>query len=199
VDEDDLSCAINPEDPGEPGAGGDESGGTTTITVTPGGGTTTRVTTIFTTPPITTPRTTTTLFITQQPEPTTEPKKSPDFSKDEVKCYDSGQAANRGKFISTVDTWCTTNNKKKLQSKYYSGALRAPFSCCDTRDEVVPVEIIYSVEVHEGCEWKVDAATCKDEFRKIIDGCDRNTESRKQGGRLVGDCMTWRVDPNAQS
>lgn len=197
VDEDDLTCALDPDDPDAGGEdGGNDEGGTTTITVTPGGGTTTRTTTIFTTPPITTPRTTTTVFTTVTPP---QPKKSPDFSKDQVKCYDSGQVANRAKLISTADGWCKSSKNKKLESKYYSGELRAPFSCCDTRDEVVPVEVKYSVEVHDGCEWTVDEATCKAEFRKVIDGCDRNTEARKQGGRLVGDCMTWRIDPNAQT
>jgi hypothetical protein len=156
-------------------------------------------TTIFTTPSITTPRTTTTVIITEQPEQTGTPKKSPDVSKDQVKCYDSGQVANRGKLISTAHGWCKSNKNKKLEFKYYSGELRAPFSCCDTRDEVVPVEVKYSVELHDGCEWTVDEATCKAEFRKVIDGCDRTTEARKQGGRLVGDCVTWRIDPNAQT
>ncbi|OAK98905.1 hypothetical protein IQ06DRAFT_356896 [Phaeosphaeriaceae sp. SRC1lsM3a] len=200
VDKDDLTCALDPDDPDAGGEdGGDDEGWTTTTTVTPGGGITTRVTTIFTTLPVTTPRTTTTVITTKQPEQTATPKKSPDFSKDQVKCYDSGQVANRGKLISTADGWCKSNKNKKLESKYYSGELRAAFSCCDTRDEVVPVEVKYSVEVHDGCEWKVDENTCKAEFRKVIDGCDRNTEARKQGGRLVGDCMTWRIDPNAQT
>jgi chitinase len=200
VDEDDLTCALDPDDPDAGGEdGGDDEGWTTTTTFTPGGGTTTRVTTIFTTPPITTPRTTTTIFTTKQPVQTVTQKKSPDFSRDEVKCYDSGQVANRAKLISTADGWCKSNKNKKLESRYYSGELLAPFSCCDTRDEVVPVEVKYSVEVHDGCKWKVDETTCKAEFRKVIDGCDRNTEARKQGGRLVGDYMTWRLDPNAQS
>jgi hypothetical protein len=57
--------------------------------------------------------------------------------------------------------------------------------------------IVPSVEAKAGCEWKADAAECKSELRKIIDQCDTNGEDRKQGGRLVGDCLTWRLDPNA--
>jgi chitinase len=115
---------------------------------------------------------------------------------DEVKCYDSGQVAKREHLTKPVYDWCDSMNKDKLKSKYFSGTLRTAFPCCDRRDEVVPIEVKWSVEVHDGCEWTVNAGECKAEFRKIIDGCDRNTADRKQGGRLVGDCMTWRVDPN---
>lgn len=168
---------------------------TTTTTVTPPAGTTTIIKTIFTTPPVSQAKTTTTTTVLKEPRPS---PKSPDFSKDEIKCYDSGQVGNRVHLIKPVDSWCKSMKGKKLESKYFSSVLSTSFPCCNTRDEVIPIKIDWSVEVHEGCEWNVDVDTCKAEFRKIIDGCDRNTEHRKQGGRLIGNCMTWRVDPNAQ-
>jgi len=38
---------------------------------------------------------------------------------------------------------------------------------------------------------------CEGVMRRMIDECDTNRENRKQGGRVVGDCLTWRLDPNA--
>ncbi|KAF2024263.1 hypothetical protein EK21DRAFT_104790 [Setomelanomma holmii] len=180
VDKEDLTCRALPSNSSEPGDGD----ATTSKKPDP---TTTKQ-----------PDPTT----SKQPDPTTKqspPKKTPGFSKDEIKCYDSGQVARRGHVLTPVDAWCVANKGKTLKSKYYSGELRTAFPCCDTLHEVVPIEVKYSVEMKEGCKWKVDEATCKAEWRKVIDGCDRNTADRKQGGRLVGDCVTWRVDPNASS
>jgi chitinase len=124
------------------------------------------------------------------------PKKTPDFSKDTVKCYDSGQWTNRARMVNAADAYCERSLKgHTVWEKWNPGELKSSFSRDD--NEVVPVEIISYVEAKEGCEWNVDVNVCKAEMRKIIDKCDTNGENRKQGGRIVGDCLTWRLDPNA--
>ena len=57
--------------------------------------------------------------------------------------------------------------------------------------------IVPFVEAKKGCEWKVDVNVCAGVMRRMIDESDINGENRKQGGRVVGDCLTWRPDPNA--
>jgi chitinase len=53
------------------------------------------------------------------------------------------------------------------------------------------------MEMHDGCQWDFSVDDCKRAFRKIIDDCDTNGRDDKQGGRLVGNCVTFRVDPQA--
>ncbi|KAF2714297.1 glycoside hydrolase family 18 protein [Pleomassaria siparia CBS 279.74] len=141
-----------------------------------------------------------TVIVKPTPTPTTTqppPAKTPDFDKDEIKCYDSGQWTRRARMINAADTICDGYLKGKTLTKNWNpGEISLPFSRVDA--EAVPVKIVGFVEVTgSGCEWKVDANQCKTVFRKIIDECDKNGENRKQGGRVVGDCITWRLDPNA--
>ncbi|PVI00005.1 glycoside hydrolase family 18 protein [Periconia macrospinosa] len=153
-------------------------------------------------------RTTTTTFITVTPTRSISlttttttvqpPAKTPDFSKDDIKCYDSGQWTRRARMINVADAICNDYLKgKTLTEKWNPGEVKRKFD--RDANEVVSVEIVGFVEINSGsgCEWLVDVNQCKTVFRKIIDGCDRNGENRKQGGRVVGDCVTWRLDPNA--
>jgi chitinase len=61
---------------------------------------------------------------------------------------------------------------------------------------VVPLAVEMSMEMHMGCPWEIDVNDSKAWFRKIIEDCDTNGRDDKQGGRVVGNCVTFRVDPN---
>jgi chitinase len=139
------------------------------------------------------PTKTSTTTTTKESEPTLV---GPDWSKDVTKCYDSGQWTRRGRMISAADNFCNNFLKgKTITEKWNPGTIKQTFDI--DSNEVVSVEIIAFVEAKAGCAWKVDVDVCKGVFRKIIDNCDTNGENRKQGGRVVGDCLTWRLDPNA--
>ncbi|KAH3998458.1 hypothetical protein HBI56_205010 [Parastagonospora nodorum] len=123
---------------------------------------------------------------------------TPDWSKDELKCYDSGQRATRIHMINGVDRFCDAYKGRSLYASWYSGEIPFTPSCCDRNHEVVPISVIVSLEMHGGCQWDFDVNDCKRAFRRIIDECDTNGRDDKQGGRLVGNCVTFRADPNAQ-
>lgn len=100
--------------------------------------------------------------------------------------------------IHAADTMCDRYLKvKTLTEKWNPGEVKSTFDRVES--EVTGLQIVAFVEVNPGsvCEWKADVNHCKTEFRKIIDECDTNGENRKQGERLVGDCLTWRLDPNS--
>ncbi|EAT76454.1 hypothetical protein SNOG_16082 [Parastagonospora nodorum SN15] len=83
------------------------------------------------------------------------PKKTPDFSKDQVKCYDSGQWTRRARMINAGDAYCERSLKgHTVWEKWNPGELKSPFSRDD--NEVVSLEIVSYVEAKEGCEWNVD-------------------------------------------
>lgn len=84
---------------------------------------------------------------------------------------------------------------KTITEKWNPGLVKKTFN--RDANEVFSVQIVAFVEVKAGCEWEVDVAVCKGILRKIIDTCDLSDENRKQGGRVVGDCLTWRLDPNS--
>jgi chitinase len=121
----------------------------------------------------------------------------PDWSKDDLKCYDSGQRALRVHLINPVDSFCNAYTGQSFQPSWYSGVIRSTFPCCDRNHEVVPIAVEVSMEMHNGCQWDFSVDDCKRAFRKIIDQCDTKGRDDKQGGRLVGNCVTFRVDPNA--
>jgi chitinase len=130
---------------------------------------------------------------TTAPDP---PKKTPDFSKDVVKCYDSGQWTRRARMITAGDQFCELSLKgHTLWEKWNPGEVKKTFMRVD--NEVVGVEILAYVEAKDGCAWNVDVNQCKAVMRKIIDECDTKGENRKQGGRIEGDCLNWRLDPNS--
>ncbi|KAH7091907.1 hypothetical protein FB567DRAFT_557562 [Paraphoma chrysanthemicola] len=139
---------------------------------------------------------------TEQPTPTpVAPQRphtfnTPDWSKDETKCYDSGMRALRVHLINPTDTFCGGYKDQSLSSSWFSGVKTTSFPCCEKNHEIVPLSVEMSIEVHMGCQWDFDVNDCKAAFRKIIDGCDTNGRDDKQGGRLVGNCITFRVDPN---
>lgn len=119
----------------------------------------------------------------------------PDWSKDENKCYNSGQVALRKHLITPVDEFCAAYKGQHLSPGWFSGTIRSSFPCCDKNNEVVPIAVEVSLEMKDGCEWDFDEGTCRTEMRKVIDQCDKDGENRKQGGRVVGNCVIWRVDP----
>jgi chitinase len=138
--------------------------------------------------------------VIQAPTATTKeappPKKTPDFSTYEIKCYDSSQWTRRTRMIVAADEYCELNLKGyTVWEKWNPGEIESEFSRVDS--EVVPVKIISYVEAKERYKWKVYVNQCKAEMRKIIDECNRIGENREQGGRIVGHCLTWRLDPNA--
>ena len=172
-EEEEEACALRPS-----------STKTVGVTVTA-----TSVKTVIATPSSTKPTST---------KPPPPPKKTPDFSKDKKHCYDGlGQWTRRARMIDSADKMCEeTLAGKTLTEKWNPGEVKRTYSRIVS--EIMQVEIIAFVEIKpgSGCEWKVDVATCKAEFRKIIDQCDEDGENRKQGGTLSGDCVNWRLDPN---
>ncbi|KAF1942660.1 hypothetical protein EJ02DRAFT_345196 [Clathrospora elynae] len=121
---------------------------------------------------------------------------TPDFAVDEVKCYDSGQWTRRARMIDAVDGYCEDYMAGHTISQDWNpGTVETTYTRVDS--EVTGVKILVFVEATKECEWKVDVDVCKNIMRKMIDACDTNGENRKQGGRVVGDCLTWRLDPNS--
>jgi chitinase len=100
--------------------------------------------------------------------------------------------------IGPVDEYCdTVLDEGEIRSFGWKAPEgRYPFSCCDRGTEVMPIAVFVRFEVKDGCIFHFHKAECKAEFRKIIDGCDKGGENRKQGGVIEGNCVKWRVDPN---
>jgi len=58
-----------------------------------------------------------------------------------------------------------------------------------------------SVTVLNSCRFTVggsgfDDGLCGGVLRKAVDKCDGKSTEFKQGGRVVGNCAEWRIDPN---
>src|SRR5690606_30155793 len=40
---------------------------------------------------------------------------------------------------------------------------------------------------------------CTEQFMKIVDDCNTDTQSKKQGGTMENNCLKWRIDPNGNT
>jgi chitinase len=99
--------------------------------------------------------------------------------------------------IDAADGYCEDYIAGHIISQDWNpGIVETTYTRVDS--EVTGVKILVFVEATKECEWKVDVGVCKNVMRKMIDACDTNGENRKQGGRVVGDCLTWRLDPNSE-
>ncbi|KAH6638815.1 hypothetical protein C7974DRAFT_387368 [Boeremia exigua] len=61
--------------------------------------------------------------------------------------------------------------------------------------------ILISVTVLNSCRFTVgssrfDDGGCGKILRRAVDQCDGKSTEFKQGGRVVGNCAEWRIDPN---
>ncbi|KAF2271257.1 glycoside hydrolase [Westerdykella ornata] len=132
------------------------------------------------------------------PQPPTHTWTQVDHSKDRVRCYNRGQEALRIHMINPVESYCETvlRNGEHISGGWKGAEGRYPFPCCDRSVEVMPIAVYVQMELKDGCEWTFNRNECRAEFRKIIDGCDKSGENRKQGGTIEGNCLRWRVDPN---
>jgi hypothetical protein len=111
----------------------------------------------------------------------------PNFDKDVVDCYNNGKKTSRAKLVNAIESFCGQTEGVTLKENENK---EGPFQFSD----VVVIEGVY---VNEGCKWKIDIDWCRAEMRKIIDGCNTGGENGKQGGTIEGDCVNWRIDPNA--
>jgi chitinase len=81
---------------------------------------------------------------------------------------------------------------RTITEKWDPGVVK--INCSHVNIEIAAMEIVVFVEATKACAWEVDVAVCKGISRKIIDDCDTNGNDRKQGDRVAGDCLTWRLD-----
>ncbi|KAF3046279.1 hypothetical protein E8E11_003097 [Didymella keratinophila] len=129
--------------------------------------------TVTATSDVTTTKAATTTTTSKAPKPSLA---GPDWNKDVVTCYDSGQWTRRGRMIDIVDKFCTDYLKgKTITKKWNSGKVERSYNGDD--NEVVLVKIVAFVEAKKECEWKVDVDVCKGVMRRMIDECSTNGEN----------------------
>ncbi|RPA74879.1 hypothetical protein BJ508DRAFT_339604, partial [Ascobolus immersus RN42] len=187
-----TSTASDPGGPGQggtstrttttPGGGSGEpgQGGSTTQTTSSGGsagGTTTR-------PPITTD--------------TPSPKPTPDFDSNDVSCRNSGFATDRSKFLTAANQFCIYYIAIPSIVRGTRSELTVPFDWDDREGSAA--EIILSIESKSECApWTPLLSDCSQQFMKVVDDCDTDTTSEKQGGSMENNCLTFRIHPNRRT
>ena len=115
---------------------------------------------------------------------------TPDTSKNEKKCYNSGQKSSYGKIEAAAQSFC--NNIRDdpagpVFSNFYKEAKKQP-----------PGSYHFAVafEVFEGCKWEFSMDECLRYFHVPIDSCDCSKKGDKQGGTVRNNCVYARIDPN---
>ncbi|KAI4262989.1 MAG: hypothetical protein L6R42_001847 [Xanthoria sp. 1 TBL-2021] len=143
----------------------------------------------------------------ESPPPDPDPP-APDPSTEKKQCYDSGSWVDREASINALNSFCSRPEDADPDYSgfdHYGGHVMKDNEfieyhipnclCCD-----IPVDIVISVQVLNGCEFEIDGPSpdqeCGRILRRIIDQCDTvSGESAKQGGTVQSNCAIWRFDP----
>lgn len=121
-----------------------------------------------------------------------EPKlDKPDTSKNEKRCYNSGQKSSYGKIEAAAESFCKYN-----LDTHKDGPVFSNFRESDKKTPPGQYHFAVTFEVFEGCEWEYDFDDCMRYFKVPMDSCDCSAKGNKQGGTVRNNCIYARIDPN---
>ncbi|KAH8800129.1 hypothetical protein DL96DRAFT_1780289 [Flagelloscypha sp. PMI_526] len=105
---------------------------------------------------------------------------------EQLVCYNEGTTIDRERLLSALNNFCDTSQGVVWNTGQASGR------SCDGGDGKF---IWIWAENINGCgPWAVDS-NCYHILHRIMDDCDTDTTSEKQGGELWDPCGHWRMDP----
>lgn len=137
--------------------------------------------------------TTTTSATTTKDTPTaTEPTlPEPSPSANEVECYDSGAKADHIQLDGGINSVCSGYDGKTLDGPFFKEFTK-PQNVYNNQ----VLDIVLSINVLDGCQWKVTMDSCRRYFNVPVDSCNCAKVDSKQGGVMKNNCLELRVDPN---
>lgn len=115
---------------------------------------------------------------------------TPDPSKNEKMCYNSGQTSSYGKIEAAAESFCRNlgdDKKGPVFSDFYKEAKKTPPG---------NYHFIIAFEVFEGCKWTFSHDECMRYFKAPMDSCNCSEQGDKQGGTVKNNCIYARIDPN---
>lgn len=146
----------------------------------------------------------------QQPQPISpavqiDPKYAfPDWSKDKVTCYNTGQTTTHDWMVEVIGRFCAglvdggpIENGDKTGDVHFYAREDDPFWSVWVGINGA-VDVIISAEVKRGCKWTPTENDCEIELRKPVNDCDTNTADGKHGGTVENDCLYLRIDANVR-
>ncbi|CAG9998460.1 unnamed protein product [Clonostachys byssicola] len=115
---------------------------------------------------------------------------TPDPSKNEKMCYNSGQMSEYEKIEGAAESFCRNLSDDK----------RGPVFSDFYKEAKKPVlgnyHFIVAFEVFEGCKWTFSHDECMRYFKVPMDSCNCSKRGDKQGGTVKNNCIYARIDPN---
>ncbi|KAK1911450.1 hypothetical protein P3342_012751 [Pyrenophora teres f. teres] len=131
---------------------------------------------------------------TRQPDPPAPSPREGDPQTNKLRCYGGlSQRTEHVRIDNTIRSYCNALGSR--------GTILGP-NFFNKQTFTLPqgsgtgVEIVMSITVHDGCQWKWNFDECKRYFLVPVDSCNCGGKDGKQGGVVSNDCYDMRLDPN---
>lgn len=129
---------------------------------------------------------------TASPEPS--PYEHGDPRENDWDCYNSGRTSDHERLDNAANSFCNhlgSSGDVLGENFFRDDSLSFPVSGLS-----LPLEVVLSLDVFEGCEWQWDYNECRRYLSVPVDSCNCGGVNGKQGGTVENNCLRWRIDPN---
>ncbi|KAH8800307.1 hypothetical protein F5884DRAFT_904986 [Xylogone sp. PMI_703] len=125
----------------------------------------------------------------------TKPASSPTPTAPVLHCYNEGQVLDRQTLLDSIQQICAPNLASHFQdNRDYSMVVQWGWE--DSLGGAVDVTLEIAAATSSCPTPTLSQADCVSQFTSIIDDCNTNTVTAKQGGTLTTDCLFFNIDPN---